>query len=75
MDEYGRDMDELVTVTLRRRDWWLARNQLRNMADDWERTQDFGMRNKYTDALAAQNVAQVLAAPKGDTDEGEERDE
>jgi hypothetical protein len=61
-DEYGRPMSEPVPFTLLRSEWWLIRNQLRNMADDWQRTQHPDMASKCN-ALADKVDQGVLAGP------------
>jgi hypothetical protein len=56
-------MDEPVTLTLTRGEWWLARNQLRNMADDWrDRGGIIGMADKC-DAVADKIDQGVFSAP------------
>jgi hypothetical protein len=66
VDEYGRDMDEPVTVTLPRKAWWLVRNQLLNQADDWRRDARMPRMAGKIEAVAGQIQALALAAPAED---------
>jgi hypothetical protein len=63
-DEYGRSLDESVAVTLTRAEWWLIQNQLRNMADEWDRTKDQALAQKCRSA--ADKIYQQFYVPEGE---------